>query len=116
MRLHAWEDEDDFNDEDDLEDEDFMEEEFEEEEALFFFDDLEETIHEEPKNPGFFATLFAGLDAEKAMKGRGNLKKHNGRCDGDCANCPPHYGYRYGRWYYGHHHSHGCEIGGCPKS
>lgn len=35
-----------------------------------------------------------------------------GRCDGDCENCPPHYGYRYGRYYYGHDHSHGCEFGG----
>ena len=34
------------------------------------------------------------------------------RCSGDCANCPPHYGYRYGRWYYGHGHTHGCEFGG----
>lgn len=39
-------------------------------------------------------------------------KKHNGKCDGDCANCPPHYGYRYGRWYYGHSHTEGCEFGG----
>lgn len=39
-------------------------------------------------------------------------KKHSGKCDGDCANCPPHYGYRYGRWYYGHDHSEGCEFGG----
>lgn len=39
-------------------------------------------------------------------------KGHNGRCNGDCANCPPHYGYRYGRWYYGHDHVHGCEFGG----
>ena len=39
-------------------------------------------------------------------------KRHNGRCNGDCANCPPHYGYRYGRWYYGHDHSEGCEFGG----
>jgi hypothetical protein len=38
--------------------------------------------------------------------------KHNGRCNGDCAHCPPHYGYRYGRWYYGHNHQHGCEFGG----
>ena len=37
---------------------------------------------------------------------------HNNRCDGDCANCPPHYGYRYGRWCYGHDHIHGCEFGG----
>ena len=39
-------------------------------------------------------------------------KKHSGRCDGDCQNCPPHYGYRYGRWYYGHDHTRGCEFGG----
>lgn len=37
---------------------------------------------------------------------------HHGRCNGDCANCPPHYGYRYGKWYYGHDHTHGCEFGG----
>lgn len=30
----------------------------------------------------------------------------------DCANCPPHYGYRYGRWYYGHGHIYGCQRGG----
>ena len=29
-----------------------------------------------------------------------SAKKHDGHCDGDCANCPDHYGYRYGRWYY----------------
>ena len=39
-------------------------------------------------------------------------KKHNGKCNGDCANCPPHYGYRHGRWYYGHNHIEGCEFGG----
>ena len=39
-------------------------------------------------------------------------KRHSGRCDGDCANCPAHYGYRYGRWYYGHSHTEGCEFGG----
>ena len=39
-------------------------------------------------------------------------KEHNGRCNGDCANCPPHYGYRYGRWYYGRDHIHGCQFGG----
>lgn len=35
-----------------------------------------------------------------------------GICDGDCENCPNHYGYRYGRWYYGKDHTHGCEFGG----
>ena len=39
-------------------------------------------------------------------------KKHSGKCTGDCANCPPHYGYRHGRWYYGHGHIEGCEFGG----
>lgn len=24
-------------------------------------------------------------------------KNHSGKCDGDCRNCPPHYGYRHGR-------------------
>ena len=36
----------------------------------------------------------------------------SGKCNGDCDNCPDHYGYRYGRWYYGHGHQHGCERGG----
>ena len=39
-------------------------------------------------------------------------EKHDGHCDGDCANCPSHYGYRYGRWYYGKGHQYGCEFGG----
>lgn len=39
-------------------------------------------------------------------------KKKGKHCDGDCANCPAHYGYRYGRWYYGHGHMYGCERGG----
>ena len=38
--------------------------------------------------------------------------RDSGKCNGDCDNCPPHYGYRYGRWYYGHGHQHGCERGG----
>jgi len=42
----------------------------------------------------------------------GRSQRHNGICDGNCASCPPHYGYRYGRWYYGHSHSYGCEFGG----
>ncbi len=68
----------------------------------------------EPPAPkfGFFgtlATIFAGASAgASSAQGR----RHNGRCNGDCANCPPHYGYRYGRWYYGHDHVHGCGFGG----
>jgi len=59
---------------------------------------------------GFFGTLFAVIAGVDAVSKHG--KGHNGRCNGDCANCPPHYGYRYGRWYYGHDHVHGCEFGG----
>ena len=66
----------------------------------------------EPPAPklGFFGTLFAVIAGAGAASNHGH--RHNGRCNGDCANCPPHYGYRYGRWYYGHDHVHGCEFGG----
>ncbi len=60
---------------------------------------------------GFFGTLFAVLAGAGAISNK-SQRKHTGRCNGDCANCPPHYGYRYGRWYYGHDHVHGCEFGG----
>ena len=59
---------------------------------------------------GFFDALL-GIAATLGDT-TSSKKKHNGRCNGDCANCPPHYGYRYGRWYYGHGHNHGCEFGG----
>ena len=42
----------------------------------------------------------------------GHDQRHGGKCTGNCATCPPHYGYRYGRWYYGHGHQYGCEFGG----
>ena len=42
--------------------------------------------------------------------------KHSGRCEGNCSKCPDHFGYRYGRWYYGKYHSHGCEFGGNKNS
>ena len=63
------------------------------------------------KKPGFFSTLFA-VAAGISLAGGSKEKRHNMRCNGDCANCPPHYGYRYGRWYYGHNHMYGCEFGG----
>ena len=44
------------------------------------------------------------------------IHSHPNRCTGDCFRCPSHYGYRYGRWYYGHHHTHGCEFGGTDCS
>lgn len=58
------------------------------------------------RGPGLLATLL-GIASEASAP-----QSHPGRCTGDCASCPAHYGYRYGRWYYGHHHSHGCEFGG----
>ncbi len=72
----------------------------------------EENLYDEPvrKGPGFWKTLFAILAAFGSVSSK--KKKDTGRCDGDCANCPAHYGYRYGRWYYGHGHQHGCERGG----
>lgn len=82
----------------------------EEEEEDIYIDDF---ISEPPApKRGFFgilAAIFAGASAGvSSAQGR----RHNRRCNGDCANCPPHYGYRYGRWYYGHDHDHGCEFGG----
>ena len=68
----------------------------------------------EPPAPkrGFFGTLAAIFAGASAGVSSAQGRRHNGRCNGDCANCPPHYGYRYGRWYYGHDHDHGCEFGG----
>ena len=66
-----------------------------------------EAAEEQPPKVGFFTALVLGLGLAK-----NKTHKHNGKCCGDCANCPAHYGYRYGRWYYGHHHTHGCEFGG----
>ena len=66
--------------------------------------------------PGFGIFLLAALAAfgkgSSKKNNRNRTKPHHGRCDGDCANCPPHYGYRYGRWYYGRHHHYGCQYGG----
>ena len=62
------------------------------------------------KNSGdSFLSTLAGLGEELSSNKK---HKHSGKCDGDCENCPPHYGYRYGRWYYGHNHMEGCEFGG----
>ena len=77
-----------------------------------FADEAEDIPVEEALEPtlGFFTKLGLALGVASALGG--TEKKHNGQCDGDCAHCPPHYGYRYGRWYYGHHHQYGCEFGG----
>lgn len=63
-----------------------------------------------PKKPGLLATLMALVTGVSLASH--SEKKHSRHCDGDCANCPPHYGYRYGRWYYGKGHQYGCEFGG----
>lgn len=81
--------------------------------ALFDYDeDIEdndfEVDEDQPPKIGFFTALALGL----GLASKSKPHKHNGKCNGDCANCPAHYGYRYGRWYYGHHHTHGCEFGG----
>ena len=68
-----------------------------------------DAIQNPPKRKlGFGAGLFAVL----AGLFSGSGKKHSHHCTGNCASCPPHYGYRYGRWYYGHGHQWGCELGG----
>ncbi len=74
-------------------------------------DDMDFRDDEQPPKLGFFASLALGLGIAGSID-RKKAHKHNGKCNGDCANCPAHYGYRYGRWYYGHHHTRGCELGG----
>ena len=97
------------------EEEEYEEEESEEieeeplEEVNIYVDDF---VDEKPKKLGFFGTLAAILGASQGIDNMNRPQRHNDRCNGDCANCPPHYGYRYGRWYYGHDHVHGCEFGG----
>ena len=84
----------------------FAEEEEPEETEAFDVDEYSEEPLQ-PKRPGFFVALFGAF-----VGGSSHKKTDTGRCDGDCANCPAHYGCRYGRWYYGHGHQHGCERGG----
>ena len=85
----------------------------------------EEIIVEEPKSKkhksGFWSSLASLLSSSPESSSSNDAsssfwssskKKDTGRCDGDCANCPPHYGYRYGRWYYGKDHTEGCTRGG----
>lgn len=82
------------------------------------FDDVKELRRQavassaaRPKKKGGLLSAVAAFAAGAAVAGHLN-KKHDGHCDGDCANCPPHFGYRYGRWYYGKGHQYGCEFGG----
>lgn len=91
------------------------EEKFEESEEITESEEdivwIEDECDVSPRKPGFFSTLFSIALGSRRLGGS-DRQPHNGRCNGDCANCPPHYGYRYGRWYYGHDHVHGCEFGG----
>ena len=76
----------------------------------FTQDQLEELWEPEPAPaPAPKLSFWAALGLSSLFR---RTKPAHGRCSGDCAHCPPHYGYRYGRWYYGHGHSHGCEFGG----
>ena len=56
---------------------------------------------------GFVLGVKIGVLGNKKTKGT-----RRGTCSGNCAKCPAHFGYRYGRWYYGHGHNYGCEFGG----
>ena len=80
-----------------------------EEDNMEDYVDIAYTKQKEKNGIGLLGLLIAGV---AAAGNSGSHKKHNGRCNGDCANCPPHYGYRYGRWYYGHGHMYGCQFGG----
>lgn len=62
---------------------------------------------EHPKKPSFWQSVGIA-----SLLFGGKKRNPSGKCNGDCAHCPPHYGYRYGRWYYGYGHTHGCEFGG----
>lgn len=77
-----------------------------------FIEDEEIIEYPKQKKIGFFGHAFAILAALGSVSSSNKNNRHSGRCDGDCANCPPHYGYRYGRWYYGKGHVHGCQFGG----
>ena len=58
------------------------------------------------------AAVVTGLLGAQVLNDLSEKNNSGHRCNGDCANCPPHYGYRYGRWYYGHGHQCYCERGG----
>ena len=79
------------------------------EEDLFWDEEEPPAVPRRKSGLGFFGTLFAILGASG---GSGDAHQHSGKCCGDCSKCPPHYGYRYGRWYYGRNHVYGCEFGG----
>ena len=80
--------------------------------AEAYVDQVLQQIENPPKKHrvGFWATLL-GIGSGMSRKSKKSRGTHH-TCNGDCDHCPPHYGYRYGRWYYGHGHQRGCEFGG----
>lgn len=72
------------------EEEEYEEEESEEieeeplEEVNIYVDDF---VDEKPKKLGFFGTLAAILGASQGIDNMNRPQRHNGRCNGDCANC-----------------------------
>ena len=81
-------------------------------------DQIEEVEDPKPRKMSFWEKLcsvFGSAETTSAEVLDDVVQQSNHperRCNGDCDNCPSHYGYRYGRWYYGHGHQHGCERGG----
>lgn len=71
-----------------------------------------EGLDQVSEHPNSCAGLFALLLGAQLLTGLAFPSNHSHYCNGDCDNCPPHYGYRYCRWYYGHGHQGGCERGG----
>ena len=74
-------------------------------------DSMYEYVPERPRRLGILGALAVMLGFKDAAE-HSHMEGRGGRCTGDCENCPPHYGYRYGRWYFGHGHMYGCEFGG----
>ena len=72
-------------------------------------DRLETSTQPQPKKPGLFSAIIGLLSGSPKDRKK---RRTPHRCDGDCDHCPAHYGYRYGRWYYGHGHQYGCQRGG----
>lgn len=75
-------------------------------------EELEEEKLQAKERPDSCSGLFAALAGVSILAGLASDRKGSHDCNGGCDHCPAHYGYRYGRWYYGHGHQGGCERGG----
>jgi hypothetical protein len=75
-------------------------------------EELEEEKLQAEERPDSSSGLCAALAGVSVLAGLASDRKGAHDCNGDCDHCPAHYGYRYGRWYYGHGHQGGCERGG----